>query len=251
MSDDARIYFHGMPGGPAELTLFGPLAAPPYVAQRRANGRSEADAAYFDRLAESIKARVPNGQVELIGFSLGAVAALQVAARLGDGVSRIDLISAAAPLSTGDYLPQMAGQPVFRLARRSRFGFRTLTVAQSLAMRIAPGLVYNALFATAQGDDAALRNDPAFRSAMCAIVRGSLATSAYVREIEAYVEDWSAILPRVLAPVTLWHGTLDNWSPPDMAEALANALPASQIVRIDGASHFSALKVFLERSDLR
>ncbi len=249
MTGEATVYFHGMPGGAGELALFGPLQTPPFVADRLFV-RDDDAGRYFDRLASGLLARFPRSRFRLIGFSLGAVAALHVAHRLGDRASSIDLVSAAAPLSTGDYLPRMAGQPVFKLALNSRFAFRALTKLQSLAMGVAPGIVYNALFATAQGGDIALREDPAFKTALCRIIRESLASPAFTREIENFVTDWSALLAGVTQPVRLWHGTLDNWPPPDMAAALAAALPRSELVWIDGTSHYSTLKAFFERTGL-
>lgn len=67
-----------------------------------------------------------------------------------------------------------------------------------------------------------------------------------MREIAAYVRDWSAILPAIRHPVTLWHGAEDNWSPTDMAEALAERLPAvTALHRLPGLLHYSTLRAWL------
>jgi pimeloyl-ACP methyl ester carboxylesterase len=70
--------------------------------------------------------------------------------------------------------------------------------------------------------------------------------AAYRAEITAYVTPWSDVLARVSVPTTIWYGTADNWVPPAMAEALAQALPNVACVRqiMDG-SHYSTLAAAL------
>ena len=117
---DGVIYLHGAPGGPLELQLFGDPAgdggARFHAPDRSTFAPDLAFGAYIDRLAEDIAARF-DGSLRLVGFSMGTFIALNLAQRLGDRISRIDLVSSAAPLSTGDYLPAMAGAAVFRMAR--------------------------------------------------------------------------------------------------------------------------------------
>lgn len=251
-----NIYFHGIPGNCSELALFGQWGNSrmpvPFVAERGSMVFELEANRYFDRLADEVKARFSGGRLRFVGFSLGAVAALQVAHRLGDQVIGLDLISAAAPLSTGNYLPQMAGRRVFEIARRHPLAFRTFVKMQSIAVRVAPNLLYKALFATALGADEVLKDDRCFKEVMLDLLRTSLTidTAAYYHEILFYVQDWSPILAQVSQPVTLWHGTTDNWSPPDMAIALARSLPnCTHINWIEGASHYSTLHAFLD--DLR
>jgi pimeloyl-ACP methyl ester carboxylesterase len=63
-----------------------------------------------------------------------------------------------------------------------------------------------------------------------------------------YVRDWSAILPLISPPVELWHGSLDNWAPPAMADALAAGLPnITALHKLEGRSHYSALQTFFEQ----
>lgn len=81
------LYFHGLPGSAAELAGFGPEIAAKadvfdVVARYGAAGEG-----YFPRLAESIAARFPIGPLHLVGFSLGAAAALRVARQLGARVA--------------------------------------------------------------------------------------------------------------------------------------------------------------------
>lgn len=191
----------------------------------------------------------PDGPLALVGFSLGAAAALRVAPHLGDRVERIDLVAPAAPLQLGDFLGGMAGAPVFRAALAGRLPFAALTFAQAQAARLAPGRMAAALMTKAKGQDRALAADPQFIAALAKSLRTSLLEqrAAYMAEIRAYVSDWRADLARIRQPVAIWQGSADDWTPPAMAEALADALPQPpRFTMIEGLSHFSTLRAYCE-----
>jgi pimeloyl-ACP methyl ester carboxylesterase len=238
------LYFHGLPGSAAELQGFGPEIASRagcfHVVERKGD---------LARLARQIPAQFPLGSLRLVGFSLGAPAALQVAPLLGERVERIDLVSPAAPLQLGDFLDRMAGAPVFRAARAGRLPFAALTFAQAQAARIAPQKMAAALMAKARGEDRPLAADPRFLAALAHSLHHSLLGSraAYTAEIRAYVTDWRADLAKVHQPISIWQGSEDDWTPPAMAHALAAALPSSpEMTVLPGLSHFSTLLAYLE-----
>jgi pimeloyl-ACP methyl ester carboxylesterase len=206
---------------------------------------------HFDALASGLEVRFGGSPFRLVGFSLGAYVALEIASRMRSAVSHISLVSAAGPLSKGDFLPDMAGRMVFRAARDAPFLFTALTSVQSLVVRIAPEKLFDALFASAQGMDRDLAAQPHFRAKIIEALNDCLrdGASGYRHELSGYVQDWSAVLSRVTQPVELWHGSLDNWAPPAMAEALADALPNVRMLhRLEGHSHYSTLQAFLERA---
>jgi pimeloyl-ACP methyl ester carboxylesterase len=244
----ATLYFHGLPGSAAELSSFGPEIAA-QVGHFHVVDRSAApDEGSFSQLAASITATFPYGPLRLVGFSLGAAAALQVAPHLGARVERIDLVSPAAPLQLGDFLPGMAGAPVFRAALAGRMPFAALTFMQSQVARIAPAKMAAALMAKARGADRALAGDPQFIAGLAQSLRQSLLAqrAAYTAEIRASVADWSGALAKVHQPVTIWQGSEDNWTPPAMAEALAAQLPSAPVMLMQpGCSHFSTLRAYL------
>jgi pimeloyl-ACP methyl ester carboxylesterase len=246
------LYFHGLPGSLAELTGFGPDIAQAVshfhvVAPRDALGMGPR-VEYFERLAELIAAQFPKNPLRLVGFSLGAAAALRVASHLDERVVQIDLVSPAAPLQLGDFLEGMAGAPVFRAALAGRAALAALTLVQAQVARLAPGKMAAALMANAQGSDRALASDPRFIAALAQSLRTSLLEQrpAYTAEIRAYVADWRADLARVRQPVAIWQGSEDDWTPPAMAGALADALPGRpKVTMIAGLSHFSTLRHYL------
>lgn len=244
------IYFHGVPGGPRELTLFGaPVPDGWHALDRSSLHPGLAFDAHCDALADEVRALAGAAPIRLVGFSLGTFIALQVAHRLPDLPLTIDLISAAAPLQTGDYLDHMAGKPVFAAATRSPALFGAMAAGQALAARLAPTRLAAALFASAQGEDRALAGNAAFQCTMAMILRHGLSHGRinYMREIAAYVGDWASILSDIRHPVTLWHGAEDNWSPSAMAEVLAKRLPdVVALHRMPDLSHYSTLGAYLD-----
>lgn len=239
-----NVYFHGAPGGPAELELC-PGAQERFVAPDRFTASAEmAFSEYIDRLAGELVLRAAGEPMVLVGFSAGARVALEVAGRQPAGVSAVELIAPAAPLELGDFLPDMQGRPVFETALHRPQSFGRLVWAQGLLARWAPALLYRIVFAKPAGADAALARDGAFRATVTAIMRESLTKGAagYSREILDIVRPWSDMLSHVAAPVRIWRGDADNWAPPALSDALASRLPNCVEVRtLPGLSHYSTL----------
>lgn len=243
------VYLHGVPGTPAELTLASHAGWQPGP-HLFAPDRNLLAAANFDALADAIKEWAWAEPVRLIGFSLGAAAALQIAARLGDRIAQIDLIAPAAPLSLGDLLGSMAGGPLFRLARDHPRVFAAVSSLQGGLARIAPGVLASMTLAGCQGGDQTLARDPAFRKLLGRMLAGSLGRGAksYRSEIATYVGDWEDCLSAVTQPVEIWQGDQDNWVPPEMAKALADELSGLRALHaLPGLSHYSALAWYLTR----
>ena len=112
------VYFHGLPGYPDEFRLFAPqalLASTITPDRLKSPGASYEQSllASFDEATE--EATQP---LTLLGFSLGTMAALRIAARRPRKVDRILLATPAAPLESGNFVPAMAGRPVCKAAQR-------------------------------------------------------------------------------------------------------------------------------------
>lgn len=228
-ADVRAVYLHGLPGSGAELQLGwrGPL--PLVLAPLNFAG--------FERA-------VPQGRpVTVIAFSLGARTAVEIAARWPDRVSRLVLIAPAAPLELGDFLPDMAGAAVFRVAGRDGHHLTALTAAQAVAARCAPTLLRRAMFARAPASDRALLRDPVVRAVVSSGWRHSYGPgrAAYLAGLRAYVAGWAGLLERVRAPVTLHHGTADDWAPFAMSQAMRDALGDANLRPWDGLGHYATL----------
>jgi pimeloyl-ACP methyl ester carboxylesterase len=248
VADRQIVYLHGFPGGPEEVHAFGPFTLPLYTPDRRHDAPGLDFSSYVDHLTQSIHEHFPGGPITLIGFSAGARMALELGVKLDGRVNEIILISAAAPLQTGEFLKEMAGRNVFGAAQHSPIAFRALTWMQSQLARFAPNRLFHSIFASAQGSDAALKSDAHFKRVIQSVIIKTLQSKSvgYRREILAYVRPWSDLLPCVKAHVTLWHGTSDNWTPIGMASALEAALPRVRAVhRLSGLSHYSTLHTAL------
>jgi pimeloyl-ACP methyl ester carboxylesterase len=250
MATEQFVYFHGQPGSPDELSLVVAESLPGGLfAPDRAMDRPDLPLGpWLDHLTATVLARYPAGPIRLVGFSLGAFVALEVALRIADREVRLDLVSPAAPLGLGDFLPDMAGGAVFGLAARSPGLFGLLTGLQGGLARVAPGLLFGQIFAGAAGADADLARDPAFQATLKRILAHGLAGGAkgYRREVLGYVAWTSDRLSGLTHPVALWQGEADSWTPPTMAKALAAALPGAPALRtFPGLSHYSTLRAAL------
>ena len=157
---------------------------------------------YFQHLAQGVRSQVGSQRIDVVGFSIGAFVALQVCRHLGAQVRRLHLISAAAPLESGHFLPHMAGRTLFRLARSSPGWLDTHTSVQRLLARRAPQLLLRLMFSTARGDDRALVVDPIFRRWITPLLQGCLVDHrpGYLRELRAYAAAWSSTLPTMTVP---------------------------------------------------
>lgn len=237
-------YFHGQPGAPLELGILLSRPADVFAPDRNRDRPELSAGAYYDHLAQEIRRLRPDGPLRLVGFSIGAFVACEVALRLDDRDLALDLISPAAPLGLGDFLPHMAGGPVFRLARDRPMAFRILTWAQGLVARGAPDLLLDQLFASASGEDAVLARSARFRHILTAAMNQSLGQGAtgYRRDLHAYVRAAGDRFAGLSAPMTLWHGSADTWAPSGMSQALAAQRPTRRQVRLlPGQSHYSTL----------
>lgn len=242
---DRTVYFHGAPGSPAEPGLFGFAPAGLYAPDRFVDRPKLTFRRYLDVLADELDEKYAGGQIRLIGFSAGARVALEIAHRIGRRVSHIELISPAAPLQSGDYIPRMEGRALFNLARYAPGLFPAVTWLQGRLAGIAPERLYRMVFARATGEDALLSSDPEFQAAITDVMRRCLGPAArgYAREIVDFVQPWHGILAGINTPVRLWQGDLDNWTPPDMAAALHAALPGAAPFEVQpGLSHYSTLR---------
>lgn len=237
MSEHAPIvYFHGMPGGPDEWIVNAPSGARAPAATDRNNAPLPATAS-----------APPEGAV-VIGFSLGAVPAMRLAAQWPERIAHLHLVSPAAPLQLGDFLPDMAGGQLFRMARDRPRLFRFVARLERLVARIAPRFLMRQLMAGAAGGDRFLARDPRFVDGMAGVLRNGLGCDhrGFAAEVTAYAGDWRGILASIGTPSTIWQGEADNWTPASMGQALHRALPGSTLRQLPGLSHYSTLRAALD-----
>ncbi|MEP3295516.1 MAG: alpha/beta hydrolase [Pseudoruegeria sp.] len=244
-TDEIAYFCHGMPGSEHDARLIKTvddrvrLIAPNLLTASSLDPMHDLLADFDESTRE-----IADGQINVVGFSIGAMAAIKIAAARPKRVGRLTLISPAAPLSLGDFLPEMAGKPVFDLAITRPRTLRVLTFVQGLVSAVAPGFLIKQLFAKCGPAEKKLIDNKTFQE----VIRHSFANSfrrhpaAYVRFVRSYVGDWSSALSNISCPVDLWHGEKDTWSPIAMSHALQEALAGpAHLNSIPDTEHYSTL----------
>ena len=239
------IFCHGLPGSPADADLL-----------RQANPNHtiialdilSVDPCKIDQdLVGIFKAALKEAgadKVHMVGFSIGAMVATRLAALHPESISRLTLVSPAAPLSLGDFLPHMAGKPVFVLAMKHPKLLTLLTNFQGVIARVAPAILIWILFSRCGASEKTLLKSPPFRSSIleglsCSFQKRPAAYLAYISE---YVTDWSDVLSAVTCPVDLWHGSKDTWSPTAMSEKLCSTFGDKAVLNVvREREHYSTL----------
>ena len=243
------IYCHGLPGSPAELAAFAPASlaglATPLDRLAGAGGSYEHTVlASFDVATAGSEA-----PAVLIGFSLGAMAALRIAAARPHRVGRLILASPAAPLELGDFLPAMAGGPIFKAAMRGDFVLRMLGGAQAMMLRANPSFLLKTMLSGAPHAEQDLMQTPAASRALREGMKLCLGPrhAAYRSEMSAFVRPWAHLIRDIRCDVKIWQGAEDTWTPPAMASALAAQLsPHASITSCEGLGHYSTLAAALQ-----
>jgi len=240
------VYFHGAPGAMEECAVFDMYAKDHNLHivcfDRFALDSSLSREDYFHHLVVQIESLAGGKQADIIGFSIGTYIALEVAALLNKQVRQIHLISCVAPLYLGNFLDHMAGGLVFKLAMHKSSIFSLLTQFQSMIARLAPSMLVNMLFATAAGKDKELIQQSDFKKHIIGVLKQCFKYRAkgYIRDITYYVK-WRE-LKEYNTSIQLWHGIEDNWSPPAMADSLANTITSNvSVEKMKGLSHYSCL----------
>lgn len=252
---DGRLvfYFHGAPGAPEECRLFDAYAKRNGLRiicldrlsiSKNINGKKINGQNYYKCLANEIE-YISGGQlVDIIGFSIGCAVALNVASILKSKVATLHLISAAAPIESGNFIEHMAGKTIFKMARKYPTGFMVLSYWQALLSFFCPNVLYKMLFASAKGKDKSLKEQDAFKAFILSIIKKCFGQNinGYIRDVILYVTPWESALAQCQATCYIWHGKNDNWSPVDMALYLSKTLPRCASVELfSNLSHYSCL----------
>jgi pimeloyl-ACP methyl ester carboxylesterase len=243
------FYLHGTPGAPEEAAWLAAAAQANSLRilalQRDSLDLRVQGEAYIAELTAQVLRLAGEQPVHLLGFSIGASLALRVAAQLPTPAAGVWLVSAAAPLEwPASWQGMGAGRYTFAMAQKYPRLFRLVGAYQGWLARHCTGLLLGTLFQGARGADASLLGQAAAREQLRHVQQQAFAggAGAYLRDVRAYVEPWSACVPRVRAPLQLWHGDQDNWAPVTMLQGLLENFTApAQVHWLAGRSHYSCL----------
>lgn len=162
------------------------------------------------------------GQLRVVGHSMGARVAMEIARLAPDRVERLALLDTGIhPLRAGEVAKR---EEVVRYAYNNGM--------QALANRWLPGMVY-----------APNRDDSAMMQALNEMVL-SKTPDLHARQIKALVDrpDASAYLADITCPVLLVVGREDQWSPVAQHEEMRGLLADARLEIIKNAGHFSPLE---------
>lgn len=175
------IFFcHGAPGSKhdanflpsfdKDLTLLAPNL---FAGQTKSDDPISNALAQFDKMT----AAFPDGRIQVVGFSVGAMVAIEIAAARAARVGLLTLISPAAPLGLGNFLEHMAGKPVFELAIGKPKLLRALTFAQGILARFFPNFLIAQLFSKCGEVEKSLLSNSVFNNSLRAGMLNSFVNS--------------------------------------------------------------------------
>lgn len=183
-------------------------------------------------------------EVHIVGFSLGAMTALKIAANYPEKISKLTLISPAAPLELGEFLPHMAGQLVFSMASKGAIPFTIFTTFQCLGVAIAPSQIVKTMFKGSPKADLTLLTNATFKETLISSLKFSLGKNrrSYSNAVREYVQPWAHQLKDIKCAVTIYHGSEDNWAPIEMSRALIEKMDKEpDLIVFENLGHYSTL----------
>ncbi|MGQ0712077.1 MAG: alpha/beta fold hydrolase [Rhodoferax sp.] len=215
---------YGSPGCAAEAGA--PDLPPTRVAEAARTGEQIGTAVHspgrtMEVLAQALAQRLPPHPVDVLGWSLGALVALQLAASAPQRVRRLVLLGATARFVAAPDWPHGVAPALLD-------GFRTELAQDAAVLRARFALLCAQGQAPAQARTV-VRRLRALSSAPQPVLDDGLAVLAS--------SDLRPILPRVQAPVLLLHGAHDALMPLAAAQSLAQALPDAHLQVLPDAGH--------------
>lgn len=205
------------PGLICDARIYAPQLAE-FADSRAIDGYGMADS--LAEMARLVLAQAP-ARFDIFGHSMGGRVALEVCRQAPDRVRRLALVS------TGIHAVK-PGEPESRAALQQvgyDNGFEAL-VDQWLPPMVA----------------GANRDTPAYQvmRQMC-LDAGQETFDAQIRALLGRPEV-DTLLPTIACPTLVMTGELDSWAPPSQHEAIAAAIPDSELVIVPGAGHMIQLE---------
>lgn len=187
----------------------------------------------------------------VLGISGGAPYATALAARLGNRITGLALVSPMGPIADVLALPP-ASRPAVALGHRiffQRWPLKrrwVLTWGGNVGRRAflsSPDRITNLLgHLFGQADDRLLRQSTV-SNAIVAMTREAVehGVEGGLADLDIYARPWGIDYRRITAPAVLWQGTADRVVPSAVAIALAGLIPGCRLIRLPGAGHFWVL----------
>jgi pimeloyl-ACP methyl ester carboxylesterase len=254
------FFLHGTPGsriGPAPrsqvLYKLGvrliSFDRPGYGRSDRLKSRQVADVAEdVERIAQFLGI---DGKFAVLGRSGGGPHALACAARLPERVSRVGALVSLAPwdgMGPHQWLHGMSDSNIREYTTAVNDPEVLATRLVQVAAKIAadPTSHVAALSPEMPADDLRVMADAGIRALLArnfaeALARGS--ADGWIDDVLAFCSPWGFDLSAIKAPVLLWHGGEDVFSPVSHTQWLGTNIDQAQVVIMPGSAHFGALEV--------
>lgn len=183
----------------------------------------------------------------LLGISGGSPYAVAAAARLGDRVQGLALVSPMGPAA--DYMASAGGRaaPIPFLQRRFFLHLgqqRWLTrpgaaIISRLARRSPLRLMMLSTFLAGRADASTLRKADV-RAGLAQMMAEAFRNGGQggTSDLYVYGQPWNMDYAAITAPAILWQGTADTIVPVAAARYLAGKIPRCRYVELPGAGHF-------------
>ncbi len=181
-------------------------------------------------------------QVDLAGYSMGALFAKAAAVDMPQRIRKILLISSGVAASTSEEFA--ATVPLYRLNNRLARDLPAVHRAFFSILRRGvlgnPERFFRQLLVHMTPDEARYVESEDFRRRFFeALTEGARQGSAHAaREIELLMSDWGFDPAQVTAPTELWHGEQDCHVPPVLSHKLAARMPNARTIPVPNHGHF-------------
>jgi pimeloyl-ACP methyl ester carboxylesterase len=178
----------------------------------------------------------------LLGVSGGTPFACSAAARYGDRVTALGLVSPLAPVAEADMRPhiRLKDHVLFLHASRYPRALRAASMPASALMRYFPKPMFQLSRLTAGKADRELLGHSDIAAAIVAdgMAAAAAGLDGAIADLAIYGQPWAVDFAAITAPSLLWIGTADTIVPVEAAIALGRRIRGCEIIRLPGAGHF-------------
>jgi pimeloyl-ACP methyl ester carboxylesterase len=180
----------------------------------------------------------------VMGWSCGGPYAAVCAARMGDRVTAVGLLSSAVPLDLFGTTKGLSSDDrilLFLVRRTPRLASALLRVSIADATETR---LYREIRRTFPAVDRAALDERGSMVDAVAFIKESMrqGTAGCLQDYRVFGDPWGFELGEITAPVHLWEGTEDHTGPPEYRELLLRHLPDAHLSLIPGEGHVSLLQ---------
>lgn len=184
-------------------------------------------------------------QAPIVAISGGAPYAVSAAAKLGNRITGLALVSPLGEVGNPSARPRMTRlqRAFFRGLGRHPMPLRRSVAMGRAAFMAAPDAAYATLRAMLSEADRRVLANPAVRTVIMDVTKEAFrpGIEGPVSDMLIYGRPWDIDLGAIKCPSVLWQGNADLVVPAGVAFALGASLPGCSVRRLDQQGHFWVL----------